>query len=154
MDSPIKLNIEHRKNFCILVMSLNDTKDRDITRSDVMFFLIMLGNFFNNVQKQNIKFILVFDTRKITNINFAVMSNVTSFFIKNKHILKNNGIGSCIYIENLKTSGKLISFLSNIYTPVRPVGIVNNDLNKNRFINDCEEQILENMVYVNKYYND
>ena len=153
MYNPIKLEIEYRNNICVLIISLNDTNNRDITRSDIMFFLVMIGNFFDNVQKQNIKFILVFDTRKIKNINFAVMTNVTSFFIKNKHVLKGNGIGSCIFIENIKASCKLISFLSNIYTPVRPVAIIQDDLNRDTFINDCIKNILENKVYTNKYYN-
>ena len=154
MSNPITLKIEHKKDYCILIMALNENKHREINLNDIMFSLVMLGNFFNNVKKQNLKFILVFDTRKVVNLGFLVMNNVTSFFIKNKDILESNAIGSCIYIEDLKGSNKLISFLSKIYKPVRPVGIINNDLNRDTFIKDCVENTLENKVYVNKYYND
>ena len=136
----IKLNIIHKDDYKILNIYFSEK----FTNNEVNTTIVMFQNFFDNCQKNNIKFAWIFNCKKLQELPILALEKFSTFCKTNYDIIKNNLICNCL-LSNEGLFKKFFGVFTKIYNPVKPI---KNFLN----IEDCEEFIQD--CCNEKYNND
>ena len=138
----IQVCIEHFDEYKVLVLECLD----DVNAYDLSIIVVMIQNFFDNCKENNIKFAWVFNIKKLNQIPFFTLEELSKFCKKNFPVIRDNLICNCI-LSNEGLFNSFFKLFTKLYQPTKP--LKNFDKNNNtdfmEFIGDC---------FMNKYKND
>lgn len=142
MNKPetITLRIEHVEGYKVLFIECQDNH----TAYDMNISTVMLQNFFDNCQKNNIKFAWVFDVQKITTVPLFTLETISKFCKKNFPTIRDHLICNCI-LSNNGLFKNFFNVFTKMYQPTKPIKNFSEDEDCLPFVQDC---------FMNKYTND
>tara|TARA_B100000963_G_C22623053_1_gene670917 strand:+ start:1100 stop:1540 length:441 start_codon:yes stop_codon:yes gene_type:complete len=128
----ISLNIVHKDDYKVLYIIFSE----NFTNNDVNTTIVMLQNFFDNCNKNKIKFAWVFNCKKLKGISLMALETFSKFCRTNFNTIKENLICNCL-ISSEGLFNQFFGIFTKIYKPTKPL-INFSELEKcDDFIEDC-----------------